>query len=229
MSAIKDDKCLSTKFTRLSKSATPLNKDKVAQLLEKEWKLFLKQTKESGLEYAYAQEHLPLGVPSSFQYWDPYPISIVSADGAWMRDVDNNRYLDLSMGFGAMLVGHLNPLVTTEVTKSLSTGTLFVTPSPSSSQATRSLCLRFGIDQARFANSGTEATMYAVRLAKTFTGRNEVLKIEGGYHGSSDSLMVSAKPSLDKAGDSFRPTPVISVGTNPGSVHIVPFNNLESL
>ena len=229
MSKVKDSKSLTPKFIRLSKNSAPLNPEKVSQLLEKEWELFLKQTKESGFEYSEAKEHLPLGVPSSFQYWDPYPISIVSAEGAWMRDIDNNRYLDLSMGFGAMLVGHLNPVVTAEVAKSLSTGTLFVTPSPSSSHAAKSLCSRFGIDQVRFANSGTEATMYAVRLAKTFTGRDEVLKIEGGYHGSADSLMVSAKPSLDKAGDAFRPNSVISAGTNPGNVRVVPFNNLESL
>ena len=79
-------------------------------------------------------------VTSSFQHWEPYPISIESARGAWLTDVDGNRLLDLSMGFGAMLVGHLNPHVVEKVTEALTdTGTLFVTPSPRSVRAARSV------------------------------------------------------------------------------------------
>jgi len=165
-----------------------------------EWERFSKSTVNSGVESEIAKQSTPLGVTSSFQYWDPHPISIVSAKGAWMTDVDGRQLLDLSMGFGAMLAGHLNPEVVKEIEKSLQEGMLFVTPSPISRDASERLCRRFGIDQVRFANSGTEATMYAVRTAKAYTGKNAIVKLEGGYHGSSDAMTVSAKPDLNLAG-----------------------------
>ena len=170
-----------------------------------------------------------MGVTSSFQYWDPYPIAIASAKGAYMTDVDGRKLLDLSMGFGAMLAGHLNPEVVSEVKKSLEEGMLFVTPSPISRDAASRLCKRFGIEQIRFANSGTEATMYAVRTAKAFTGKNAMVKLEGGYHGSYDPMTVSAKPDLKLAGDPETPNAVVQAGTSPGIVFVVPFNNLAAL
>jgi len=172
---------------------------------------------------------MPLGVPSSFQHWDPYPISIVSAKGAWMTDVDGRAMLDLSMGFGAMLAGHLNPVVVKEAEDALKVGTIFVTPSPISRDASERLCKRFEIDQVRFTNSGTESTMYAVRTAKVFTGREEIVKVEGGYHGSYDPLTVSCKPDLTLAGPADEPTPVIPGGSVTGVVHVVPYNNLPAL
>lgn len=197
--------------------------------MAKEWELFTKFTKASGVESNLAKQSSPMGVTSSFQYWDPYPIAIASAKGAYMTDVDGRKLLDLSMGFGAMLAGHLNPEVVSEVKKSLEEGMLFVTPSPISRDAASRLCKRFGIDQIRFANSGTEATMYAVRTAKAFTGKNAMVKLEGGYHGSYDPMTVSAKPDLNLAGDPETPNAVVQVGTTPGIVFVVPFNNLEAL
>ncbi len=197
--------------------------------MAKEWELFTKFTKASGVESVLAKESSPMGVTSSFQYWDPYPIAIASAKGAYMTDVDGRKLLDLSMGFGAMLAGHLNPEVVSEVKKSLEEGMLFVTPSPTSRDAASRLCKRFGIEQIRFANSGTEATMYAVRTAKAFTGKNAMVKLEGGYHGSYDPMTVSAKPDLKLAGDPETPNAVVQAGTSPGIVFVVPFNNLAAL
>ena len=146
-----------------------------------------------------------------------------------MTDVDGRELLDLSMGFGAMLAGHLNPEVVRETKMALDQGTLFVTPSPISRNGAELLCKRFNIDQIRFANSGTEATMYAVRLAKAFTGKPAIVKMEGGYHGSYDPLTVSAKPALSEAGPADDPHPVVPLGVNPGIVFVVPFNNIEAL
>jgi glutamate-1-semialdehyde 2,1-aminomutase len=113
-----------------------LNQDRVRQLLAKEWELFQKTTKLSGKENVRASKSLPMGVTSSFQHWDPYPISIASAKGAYVKDVDGRKLLDLSMGFGAMMVGHLNPKVVRFVKRALrNTGTLFVTPSPTATVA----------------------------------------------------------------------------------------------
>ena len=94
---------------------TPLDPDRIESLLATEWERFAASTPESGALSARSRSTLPLGVPSSFQYWDPHPVSVVSAKGAWLTDVDGRRLLDLSMGFGAMLVGHLNPAVVAAV------------------------------------------------------------------------------------------------------------------
>lgn len=214
---------------RLASSTKPLSLEKIKSLTASEWELYKSGTKNSESEIANAKNSSPLGVTSSFQYWDPYPISIVSARGAWMHDVDGRAMLDLSMGFGAMLAGHLNPVVVEEIKKALDTGMLFVTPSPMARDASERLCKRFGIDLIRFTNSGTESTMYAVRTARAYTGKNAVVKIEGGYHGSYDPLMVSAKPSLMEAGSEDDPNSVTPYGAVPGDVFVVPYNNAEAL
>ena len=216
-------------FRSVPETSEPLSVTKVQALLDQEWARFKENTSASEKESALALRTMPMGVPSSFQHWDPYPISIVSAQGAWMIDVDGRRLLDLSMGFGAMLAGHLNPVVVAEIEASLKEGMLFVTPSPISRDAGERICKRFSIDQVRFANSGTEATMYATRLARAYSGKNGVVKIEGGYHGSFDPLMVSAKPALDEAGDAQSPNAVAYAGTVPGDVYVVPYNNLVAL
>jgi glutamate-1-semialdehyde 2,1-aminomutase len=146
-----------------------------------------------------------------------------------MVDVDGRKMLDLSMGFGSMLVGHLNPEVMAELKSTLDIGTLYTAPSPDSRDAAERLCRRFGIDQIRFTNSGTESTMYAVRTARAYTGKEGVVKVEGGYHGSGDALMVSTKPPLDKAGPAEAPTPVIGNAAVPGLSYVVPYNNVEAL
>ena len=214
---------------RLPSNTKPLSLEKIKDLTAGEWELYKSGTKNSESEIANAKSSSPLGVTSSFQYWDPYPISIVSARGAWMQDVDGRAMLDLSMGFGAMLAGHLNPVVIEEIKKALDTGMLFVTPSPIARDASERLCKRFGIDLIRFTNSGTESTMYAVRTARAYTGKNAVVKIEGGYHGSYDPLMVSAKPSLIEAGSEEDPNSVTPYGAVPGDVFVVPYNNAEAL
>ena len=210
-------------------SSKPISPEKVASVLSAEWELFTKNTKGSASESARAHQSLPLGVTSSFQHWDPYPISIVSAQGAYMTDVDGRQLLDLSMGFGAMLAGHLNPVVIEEVQAQMQQGMLFVTPSPTSTDAAELICKRFGIDQVRFTNSGTESTMYAVRVARSATEKLGILKVEGGYHGSYDPFVVSAKPPLNKAGRADKPSPYVEPNLVAGDVYVVPYNNIPAL
>jgi glutamate-1-semialdehyde 2,1-aminomutase len=207
----------------------PVSPARIQELLEKERAKFSKQAPESGVENRRASAVTPLGVASSFQHWDPYPISIVSAKGAWMKDVDGREMLDLSMGFGALLVGHLNEEVIKEAHATLDVGTLFATPSPITRDGAEIICRRFGLDMVRFANSGTEATMYALRTARAATGKLGIIKIEGGYHGSFDPLMVSAKPDLDKAGDPHSPNAVPLPATVPGDVYVVPYNDADAI
>ena len=216
-------------FRYVPASSKPVSPERVAQVLADEWKLFTKDTAGSAAESERAFASLPLGVTSSFQHWDPYPISIASAEGAWMTDVDGRKLLDLSMGFGAMLAGHLNPIVVEEIQTALREGMLFVTPSPTSTDAAERICKRFGIDQVRFTNSGTESTMYAVRVARSATEKMGILKVEGGYHGSYDPFVVSSKPPLDKIGNPEKPKAYIDSNLVPGDIYVVPFNNLEAL
>ena len=210
-------------------SSAPIDRARVATLLAAEWERFAAQTPGSAAHHARALGPLPLGVPSSFQHWDPYPIAITSANGAWLTDVDGRKVLDLSMGFGAMLAGHLNSAVMAAVSRALETGTLFVTPSPSATDAAERFQRRFSLDQLRFANSGTEATMYALRTARAFTGRKAIIKIEGGYHGGYDALQVSVKPDVADAGPEDAPTPVTPFEVEAGTVHVVPYNDLARL
>jgi len=207
----------------------PIPTSKIQSALQEQWDLFNSSVAKSGTENEVAKKSSPLGVQSSFQHWDPFPISIKSAQGAWMEDVDGRKVLDLSMGFGAMLAGHLNPVVVEEVKKMLEIGTLFVTPSPQTRDAAERICRRFGLDQVRFTNSGTESTMYAIRTARGYTGRNAVVKLEGGYHGSYDALAVSVKPPLDEAGPANDPIPVTQSSAVPGEIHVVPYNDADAL
>ncbi|MFZ4108833.1 MAG: aspartate aminotransferase family protein, partial [Candidatus Planktophila sp.] len=216
-------------FRFVPSTSVEIPPERVAELLKSEWELFTKKTGKSAEESRRSFKSLPLGVTSSFQHWDPYPISIVSAKGAWMTDVDGRELLDLSMGFGAMLAGHLNPTVVEEVKKSLETGMLFVTPSPISTDAAERICRRFVIDQVRFTNSGTESTMYAVRTARAATGKDGIVKVEGGYHGSYDPFVVSSKPPVDQIGDVEDPIAHVPAGIVPGDIYVVSYNDAESL
>jgi glutamate-1-semialdehyde 2,1-aminomutase len=216
-------------FRFVPSSSLPVDPKRVEEILKQEWEQFTKGTGKSAEESRRSFKALPLGVTSSFQHWDPYPISIASAKGAYMTDVDGRQLLDLSMGFGAMFAGHLNPTVIEEIESSLTTGMLFVTPSPISTDAAERICKRFEIDQVRFTNSGTESTMYAVRVARSATEKMGILKVEGGYHGSYDPFVVSSKPALDKIGDPEDPIPAIDSNLVPGDIYVVPFNNIPAL
>ena len=215
---------------RIPETSRPLDRSVVERLLAAEWERFRDWSAGSGRHNVRAGEALPLGVTSSFQHWDPWPITITSARGAHLTDVDGNRLLDLSMGFGAMLVGHLNPVVVDAVKHALDEiGTLFVTPSSQATDMAERFKTRFGLDMLRFTNSGTESLMYAIRSARAFTGRKAIIKIEGGYHGGYDPLQVSVKPGVDEIGPADNPTPATPFDVEAGTVHVVAYNDLGQL
>jgi len=210
--------------------STPVDPARVEALLAAEWERFVRQTPGSAEHNARASKTLPLGVTSSFQHWDPYPISVATARGAHVTDVDGRRLLDMSMGFGAMMVGHLNPVVVDHVRHALDeVGTLFVTPSPTATEVAELFQERFHLDLLRFTQSGTESLMYAVRVARAYTERKAIVKIEGGYHGGYDALQVSVKPALADIGPADNPIPHVPHDAEPGTVYVVPFNDLGQL
>ncbi|MGL4745067.1 MAG: aspartate aminotransferase family protein [Dermatophilaceae bacterium] len=217
-------------YRRLPERSRSVDPATVQRLLAAEWDRFRGWSAASGEHHTRARRTLPLGVTSSFQHWDPYPISVATARGAWLTDVGGNRLLDLSMGFGAMLVGHLHPAVVQRVTEALTdVGTLFVTPSPHATEMSERFCERFQIDLVRFTNSGTESLMYAIRCARAHTGRKAIVKVEGGYHGGYDGLSVSVKPDLADTGPADAPIPDVPFDAEPGTVHVVAYNDLGQL
>lgn len=180
-----------------------------------------------------ARRSLPMGVPSSFQAYDPHPVVAARAKGSWLDDVDGNRYVDFNMGFGALLVGHLHPVLVAALQEQLADGTLFVTPCEMNAEVAELLAQRFGLPQWRFTNSGTESTMDAIRVARAFTGRDRIVKVEGGYHGHHDEVMISMKPPLAAAGPADAPIPVPATAGITRHVLddtlVIPYNDPEAL
>lgn len=166
------------------------------------------QNEKSHAMYVRAEKVLPLGVSSNFRTYEPYPIYIERAQGSQMWDVDGKQYTDFSLCFGALMVGHANPAVVAALADAAGKGTLYGMPHDREVRAAELICARFGLEQMRFTNSGSEATMHALRMCRAYTRRDKVVKFEGAYHGGHDTVLVSVKPPREKAGDEHRPTAV---------------------
>jgi glutamate-1-semialdehyde 2,1-aminomutase len=169
---------------------------------------YQEQTPESRTYYRRAERVLPLGVSSNFRTFEPYPIYVARAEGSRMWDVDGREYVDFSMCFGALMVGHSHPTMVAAVAKAAGEGTLYGMPHDREIRAAELICERFGLEQMRFTNSGSESTMHALRLARAYTGRDKVLKFEGAYHGGHDTVLVSVKPPRPKLGPARHPRPL---------------------
>ena len=207
--------------------------EKAKNITRRELLRYAESTKGSQEATARARKVMPMGVPSSFQYYDPHPIVVRRAQAAWMEDVDGNRYVDYDMGFGALFAGHMNPFVRAAISEQLDLGTLYVTPCESNTEVAALLAQRYDLPMWRFTNSGTEATMDAIRVARGITGRDKIVKVEGGYHGHHDEVMISMKPSLDLAGPADSPVGVpATAGITAavlGDTIVVPYNDADAL
>ena len=199
------------------------------QITQRELAVYMKRTAGSMKATERARKVMPLGVPSSFQAYDPHPIVVRRAQAAWMEDVDGNRYIDFDMGFGALFSGHCNPAVRRAIEHQLDDGTLFVTPCEINADVAEMLAARYGLPMWRFTNSGTEATMDAIRVARGLTGRDKIVKVEGGYHGHHDEVMISMKPPISEAGpaDEPRAIPATAGITRAvlGDTKVIPYND----
>jgi glutamate-1-semialdehyde 2,1-aminomutase len=210
-----------------------IDRKRIAALTEAEQERFRQRTGRSAETYARAVRSMPSGVPSSFQSNDPWPVYVERGEGSRVWDVDGNEYVDFHNGFGVMCIGHANRAVGAAVTAQVERGTHFAAPTEGSIAVAEELRRRFGLPQWRFNNSGTEATMDAVHLARGATGRDTILKIEGSYHGHHDAVMVSVYPPLEALGKRDDPISVPYGGGVPTLVseltRAVPFNDAEAL
>lgn len=183
---------------------------------------YVSETAKSRKLYEDAKNVLPSGVSYFIRYFEPYPFYINWAKGSEIRDVDGNVYLDFWMGHYTHILGHSPPSIVGVVEKQIEHGTHY------------GVCHELEIDLAkqivkmvpsaqmvRFSNSGTEAVMYATRLARSFTGKSIIVKFEGGWHGGYDPLHLAVKPPFDMPE---------SDGITEGALRdtiVAPFNDLQ--
>jgi len=216
----------------MSGSKAPMA-ERVGRLIAREEEAFRDKRHRSDQMWNEAKEFVSKGVASSFQDAPPQPIFIERGQGSRVWDVDGNEYVDFHNGFGVMVVGHAHPLIVEALSERIRLGTHFAQPGADVKVVAQELARRFKQPQWRFANSGTESTLDAVRLARGFTGRDRIVKIEATYHGHHDSLMVSVEPKPDVMGPADEPASVPYYQGMPKAIteltSVVAFNDLPQL
>lgn len=220
-------------MTATEPAATHIDPARVAALTERQRAILLERTRRSGEYFERAKGVMPAGVPSQFQRNEPWPVYLERGAGSRVWDVDGNEYVDFHNGFGVMCVGHANPVIAAAVKARMDLGTHFAAPTEGSITVAEELRRRWRLPHWRFTNSGTESTMDAIHLARGFTGRDVIVKIEGTYHGHHDAVMVSVKPPAALMGERERPASVPYGLGYPDAMtaltRAVPFNDADGL
>lgn len=143
--------------------------------------------------FSDAKRAIPAGVNSPVRYFEPHPFFVRKADGSSIWDADGRRYVDFCNGYGALLLGHRRKEIIDAVTRQLSRGTLYCAPTEQETQLSALIRGNFpSMERVRLVNTGSEATMTAIRLARGFTKKRKIIKFEGCYHGAHDSVLVRA-------------------------------------
>src|SRR5450755_2303172 len=179
-----------------------LDRERIRELIERETGKLDARTQGSAEMYRRARQSLSGGVGSSYQARDPWPIYLTTGEGPIVYDVDGNRMWDFHNGFGSMVQGHANPAIVKAVSERVGLGTLFAATTEDGVIVAEELKRRWGLERWRYVNSGSEATMDAIRIARAHTGRDTIMKIFGSYHGHHDGVMVSIGVEYDRIGRS---------------------------
>ncbi len=182
-----------------------------------------------------AAQVIPLGVNSNFRYWgDDETLVVERAKGAYVWDVDGNRYTDYRLGFGPIILGHAYEEVDAQVREATRNGVVYALTNPLEvSVAEKIVAMCPGVAKVRLANTGTEATMHALRVARAYTGREKVIKFEGQYHGMYDYMLFSTYAYVGDYGSRRSPVPVAATSGIPRCIHdlviTLPFNDSQVL
>lgn len=183
----------------------------------------------SSILWETAQRYLPGGVNSpvrAFRAVADDPLFIVRGEGAYLIDADGQRYLDFICSWGALFAGHAHPHVVARITEAAQNGTSFGLPTPQEVELARTIVEAVpSVELVRFVNSGTEATMSAIRLARAVTGRSLILKFAGCYHGHVDALLVAAGSGILTFG--IPGTPGVTSGTARETL-VLPYNDVAA-
>ncbi|MEM3602542.1 MAG: aspartate aminotransferase family protein [Candidatus Bathyarchaeia archaeon] len=184
---------------------------------------YISKTSSSRAFYERAKKVLPAGVSYSIRYFEPYPFYVARAKGSRVYDVDGNEYVDFWLGHTALILGHSPSAVVRAVKRQVEKGTHYgASHELEIALAEQVAKMVPSVEMVRFTNSGTEANMYAVRLARAYTGERKIGKFEGGWHGGYDALHIAVKPPYDM---------LESAGLTPGAVQdtIILPNNIEGV
>jgi glutamate-1-semialdehyde 2,1-aminomutase len=170
------------------------------------------------------------GVAKGAYFYGPYPLAMERGEGCYLFDLDERRFVDFAGHHTAQILGHGNPAVLKAVTAQLQRGIAMGAPVGIERELAAEICARVAsVERVRFCNSGTEATLHAIRLARGFARKPKVAKFEGAYHGSHDAVEISVAPPLDLAGPSDAPNSVPGAGgMYPGAADdciVLPYND----
>lgn len=182
--------------------------------------------------YKEARHFLPGGDTRSVAFYRPFPAFMEFGEGCRLHDVSGNVYIDFLNNYTSLIHGHAHPKIVEAVTEQVKRGSVFASPVENQLDLAKIICDRLpSAEKIRFCNSGTEATLTAIRFARAHRKKYKIVKTEGGYHGSHDLAEISVKPALEKAGPVERPNSVPEDISIPPSVVsdciIIPFNEKE--
>jgi glutamate-1-semialdehyde 2,1-aminomutase len=205
---------------------------RLAELRREAEETYRQRTGKSAELHEQAKRFMPGGDTRTAAYFEPYPLFMDRGNGCQLIDVDGNHYLDFLSNYTSLIHGHAHPTIIEVVSRQLRKGTSFATPLEAQIHLAQILTERIpSMEQVRFCNSGTEATMFAIRTAKAFTMKDKIIKMEGGYHGSHDAAQVSFASGNEAVSDHISR----KIGDNRGlfrgvidDVVVVPFNDVKA-
>lgn len=190
----------------------------------------IRKEEASRTAFEEAKQYIPGGVNSpvrAFKSVGLTPIYVERGEGSTIYDIDGNSFIDYIGSWGPLIMGHAHPEVISAIRETALKGTSFGAPTLIETEMAKLVCERVpSIDIVRMVNSGTEATMSAIRLARGYTGRNKILKFEGSYHGHADSLLIKAGSGVATLG--LTDSPGVPEGVAMNTI-TVPYNDLESV
>jgi glutamate-1-semialdehyde 2,1-aminomutase len=200
--------------------------------LDREIERYVERTPKSRALQQEAEDVLPGGSSRGTAYFAPYPFFAEAGEGHYVYDVDGNRYLDFMLNATSLILGHGHPTIAEALGEQARKGTAFSTPTVTQIRLAKLLCDRVpSLETVRFTNSGTEATLMAIRAAWAFTGKSKLAKFEGGYHGTHEHVAVSVKTPAKQL-DPTGPTAIPEYPGQPAGVGrdvvVLPYNDLAA-